>query len=132
MNTNKNSLTLVAISEAELPKFNKIWDTYVLYKSIISNDIQIGLMDNYLSYFAPSLTNISYLEYADSKAYFYDPNSYYKGIDNEDRSIYEIVPSKNKTVSSYSIINGNEPLDSFIDNASSIDQVSLKNKYIVK
>ena len=84
-------------------------------------------MDNYLSHFAPSLANTSYLEYTDSKAYFYDPNSSYEKIDNEERPIYEIIPSKNKN----SIVSGDTPLEVLISNDNSIEQVPI-NKHFVK
>ena len=56
-NYNNNSLMLMPISEEEIGKFNKMGDIYILYTTMFSNNIEIGLIDNYLSVFSPTLSN---------------------------------------------------------------------------
>lgn len=115
-NYNNNSLMLMPISEEEIGKFNKMGDIYILYTTMFSNNIEIGFIDNYLSVFSPTLSNTAYLEYANGKAYFYDLDSSYEKYDNdENRPIYEVVPSINNTVGSYKIINGDNSLEVFIN-----------------
>ena len=115
-NYNNNSLMLMPISEEEIGKFNKMGDIYILYTTMFSNNIEIGFIDNYLSVFSPTLSNTTYLEYANGKDYFYDLDSSYEKYDNdENRPIYEVVPSINNTVGSYKIINGDNSLEVFIN-----------------
>ena len=115
-NYDNNSLMLMPISEEEIGKFNKMGDIYILYTTMFSNNIEIGFIDNYLSVFSPTLSNTVYLEYANGKAYFYDLDSSYEKYDNdENRPIYEVVPSINNTVGSYKIINGDNSLEVFIN-----------------
>ena len=115
-NYNNNSLMLMPISEEEIGKFNKMGDIYILYTTMFSNNIEIGFIDNYLSVFSPTLSNTTYLEYANGKAYFYDLDSSYEKYDNdENRPIYEVVPSRNNTVESYKIIIGDNSLEVFIN-----------------
>ncbi len=111
--SNKSTLRLALINENNISKHNNN-NTYVLYKTIFSDDINIGLIDNYLTLFSPTLSNTEYLDYATSKAYFYDVNNTLDYYDSD--IIYDVKLTADNTIADSTIIKGNISLNDTIDN----------------
>ncbi len=110
---NNPGIILVPISNREKEQLERAKDIgdeniYVLYKLPDSEIIQIGMMSSFVRRHSPSLANISYLDSATSKAYFYGGGSKLESnaMRITDRPVYRIIPSGKRTVSGYEVLNG--------------------------
>lgn len=125
----KTPLRLLLINENDLGKFNKKGDTYILYKTMMSNDINIGFYDNYLSTYSPTLSNTQYLDFATGKAYFYDIDSSYKDYEYSNNDVlYEVHLTPFNTIADSTILKGNTSLEDSIDNFASAKKPTQKLK----
>ena len=99
-------LVLMPIDELEIENYDNK-DLYVLYRCYTNPDIEIGMLSKTIQEYAPSLANIWSLEAAYEKAYFYDGglHLYHHSLEVTDRPVYEITPSRKRTVAKCEIIN---------------------------
>ena len=99
-------LVLMPITEAELENYDNK-DLYVLYRNLGFPDIEIGMLSKTIQEYAPSLANTWGLDSAYTKVYCYDGglNLYHNAVEVTDRPVYEITPSRKRTVAKCEIIN---------------------------
>lgn len=125
-------IILMPITEQEKEKYeNNSWDgsLYVLYKTPLSEEIQIGMLSASMQRYFPATANIWNLEYATSKAFFYNGCSELErnALAIKDRPVYRVRPSDERTVLGYDILNATEEnglgvfLEDIIDGTYTID-----------
>ena len=126
-------IILMPITEREKEKYEKdSWDgsLYVLYKTPLSEEIQIGMLSASMQRYFPATANVWNLEYATSKAYFYNGCSELEKNAElvTDRPVYKIRPSDKRTVLGYDILNGTKEnglrvwLEDVVDGTYAIDE----------
>ncbi len=101
-NDSKVILMPITTSEVEtLPKEN----IYVLYVTPYDDrHIEIGMLDNYALLEDPNYANLQKLDFAMSKAYFYEGGiKMWENATDLNRPIYKIQPTKNRKVDTYQI-----------------------------
>ena len=125
-------IILMPITEQEKEKYeNNSWDgsLYVLYKTPLSEEIQIGMLSASMQRYFPATANVWNLEYATSKAFFYNGYSELEknALKITDRPVYRIRPSDERTVLEYDILNATKEnglrifLEDVVDGTYTID-----------
>lgn len=125
-------IILMPITEQEKEKYeNNSWDgsLYVLYKTPLSKEIQIGMLSASMQRYFPATANVWNLEYATSKAFFYNGCSELErnALKITDRPVYRIRPSDERTVLGYDILNATKEnglrifLEDVVDGTYTID-----------
>ena len=107
---------------------------YVLYRLPGSGGIEIGMMSSSAINYYPGLANISRLDDATTKAYFYcgGSNLMNQAMEITDRPVYLIGPSDNRTVEEYYVINATEnnglyvPLEDVVDGKYTVKKQEIK------
>ena len=109
-----STLILTPITSDEIERLNNIpfgnESLYVLYTLPNSNMINIGNMGTTLNEYFPELANISKLDQAINKAFFYNGDTLLAQTATKviDRPVYAIFKSRNSTVLKYVMLNKNE------------------------
>ena len=98
-------------------------------KTPLSEEIQIGMLSASMQRYFPATANVWNLEYATSKAFFYNgcSESERNALKITDRPVYRIRPSDKRTILGYDILNATKEnglrifLEDVVDGAYTID-----------
>ena len=124
---NEPSITMMPIRDDELEEYLDTSFIYLLYKTINSEKINIGVpfMDSYY----PRLANMNGAEKSLEKKYFISNNNLLNQQikDNTERPIYELFPDDDRTVSSYRCLgNLDIPLEDLLNGNYEIKKAKAK------
>ena len=119
------------ISKEELLK-NKL---HILYKLSDSSDIEIGMLADYAIRYCPSIANVDRIEDAQTFSYFYSGGSFLEenAESIEDRPVYLVYPSDERTVVSSRVINGVDfDLEQVVDGEYEFKESNKKTMQFIK
>lgn len=100
-------IILMPLDENEIEQYAESFASlYLLYKDVESGQISIGIPS--MQRYSPSVGNMYGSEKSNEKKYFYNGGSELESqVDKiDDRPIYEIYPSDDRTVAGYQVLGG--------------------------